>query len=268
MVNVLHRNLTGADAVHPAAFVQSSDPGAVGANLIWIDTTTGPPYTLKLRNSSNTAWLLFAAGAVGATGPTGPQGPQGQGGVSLLSTVVTGGQPYICFKDQKAQNTAGGTFTSGAQRTRTLNTIVANDMSLATLLSNQITLPAGTYRCAITCPAFAVGNHQARLQNISTSSTAIAGTSEFNNTTGNAQNRSLIFGVLGLTSATIFEIQHICQTTQATQGFGTAANFGTEVYTIAEFWLVGGPPPFFGSTGPTELPSFEKIRRQSRAAMY
>ncbi len=63
---MLHKNITGADAVHPACYKQSSDPGAVGAQKFWLDTTIGPPYTLKIRNAANSGWELV--GTLGADG--------------------------------------------------------------------------------------------------------------------------------------------------------------------------------------------------------
>lgn len=52
----IHKNLTGDEAIHQAAYIQSSDPGAVGADKLWIDTTTDPPQ-LKRRNSSDDGWV-------------------------------------------------------------------------------------------------------------------------------------------------------------------------------------------------------------------
>jgi hypothetical protein len=42
--------------------------------------------------------------------------------------------------DSKAQNTAGGTFTSGADRTRDLNLIEHDDSHITSISSNQFTL--------------------------------------------------------------------------------------------------------------------------------
>lgn len=61
MANIIHKNFSGAEAVHPAAYVQSTDPGAVGAAKFWVDTSIGSgtvdaPYALKKRNTANTAW--------------------------------------------------------------------------------------------------------------------------------------------------------------------------------------------------------------------
>lgn len=60
----IHKDLTGADAIHEIMYVQSSDPGAVGANKFWIDTTAGATFEagaiLKQRNGADSAWTTRA----------------------------------------------------------------------------------------------------------------------------------------------------------------------------------------------------------------
>ena len=63
----IHKNLTGETATHPFAYKQSADPGAVGAGKGWIDTTSGPPYQLKVRNSGDTAWETVGSVTVAAS---------------------------------------------------------------------------------------------------------------------------------------------------------------------------------------------------------
>lgn len=59
-----HDELVGDDAIHEIMYVQSSDPGAVGAFKFWIDTTGGATLTagaiLKQRDSGNTTWTTRA----------------------------------------------------------------------------------------------------------------------------------------------------------------------------------------------------------------
>jgi hypothetical protein len=62
MAGTPHNNLTGAAAVHPSAYIQSTDPGAVGANKSWYDSATSP-YTHKVRNATNTAWVAVGISA-------------------------------------------------------------------------------------------------------------------------------------------------------------------------------------------------------------
>lgn len=59
MANVIHKDLSGAKAVHQFAYVQATDPGAVGASKAWVDTDTTPP-TLKVRNAANNGWIVVS----------------------------------------------------------------------------------------------------------------------------------------------------------------------------------------------------------------
>jgi len=138
--------------------------------------------------------------------------------------------------DQKAQNTAGGTFTTGADQTRTLNTITADSHGIAFLASNQLWLPAGVYRFSVSAPAYACQRHQAWLYNVTAGAVVERGTSAFSSTSNPDQTLSLISGRVRVLSRTAFEVRHRCSSTSTTQGFGVEANFGVEVYTVAEFW--------------------------------
>lgn len=146
---------------------------------------------------------------------------------------------YIKFSDLKADTVNGGTFTSGAWRTRNINTEDADAGGHASVAANQITLAAGDYVAMISCPAFFIESHQARLQNITDGATILLGTSEANDnaTPAWATTRSFIVGQFALAASKVVEVQHRCQTTRAGDGFGPAGSFGVgEVYTIAEFW--------------------------------
>lgn len=60
---VVHKSLTGDEAIHPSHYYTSSDPGAVGANKDWIDTTSGTSlidgFLWKIRNAGDTAWTTL-----------------------------------------------------------------------------------------------------------------------------------------------------------------------------------------------------------------
>lgn len=47
-----------ATTIHKGAYIQSADPGAVGAKVLWIDTTSG--YVLKKRNDTDDGWDTIA----------------------------------------------------------------------------------------------------------------------------------------------------------------------------------------------------------------
>lgn len=152
---------------------------------------------------------------------------------------LSGIEPYIMVQDQKAQNTSGGTFTSGADQTRDLNTIVTDTHSLATLDSNVLTLPGGVWRCLIMCPATNVDRHQAWLRNDTDGTVLLRGGSSVCGTVATEMTLSVIQGRFLLPSPKGLKVMHRCQTTSATRGFGYEANFGIEIFTTAEFWKVG-----------------------------
>ena len=141
--------------------------------------------------------------------------------------------PVTILKEVQTAGTAGGTFTSGSQQTRTLNTKEEIGGAFVTLSSNQFTLSAGTYELDGSAPALQVDSHQTIIRNITDSTNDIIGTPEEAPSGTAVSNRSKISGFLEITSQKTFELQHICDTTKATNGFGDAANLGnSEVYSI------------------------------------
>ncbi len=171
--------------------------------------------------------------------------PAGTAGL-FLKTQGAGADPVwaspgdlIVLRDDKTQNTGGGTFTSGAWRTRDLNTEAVDVGGHCSLSSNQFTLAAGTYEIWASAPAFNVYRHQTRLQNVTDGATTLLGTSEVAGATDTTATRSLVVGRFTIASAKAFEVQHQCQQTFGTQGFGIEANFTTETYTVVVLRKVG-----------------------------
>lgn len=178
------------------------------------------------------AWERLAAGTSG-------QLLQTKGAGAAPQWVSASTAPNVIVEDQKPQGTSGGTFSSGSDRTRTLNTLVRNAGSLASLSSNRFTLPAGTYYISWSAPAFIVDGHQSLLYNVTDATTVARGTSEFsNNASSIATTRSQGSAVVTIASSKAFEIRHACQVTATSDGFGRAADVGTEIYTTVSIWLV------------------------------
>jgi hypothetical protein len=161
---------------------------------------------------------------------------------SVGTPVVT--KPLFHVQDQKPSGTAGGTSTAGIQ-TRVLNTILVNDIAGASLGSNQIILPAGTYEFDISAPMYGSSYaHKIRLYNVTDSIYLLEGSSEYNyNVT-----RSFIRGVVVLSTSKILRIDHYVVTGTATNGLGYPTSQGIEVYTDCKIYrldankqLVAGP---------------------------
>jgi len=150
-----------------------------------------------------------------------------------LSPVAT---DYISIEDQKAAGTDGGTFTSGAWRTRDLNTEVTDTGNHCTLAANQFTLATGTYRVMASAMAHEVNNHKCRLYNITDAATECVGTSMESGAADDTSNWSHIAGRFTIAAPKVFELQHQCETTKATTGFGEGHDFG-EVEVFAKVQL-------------------------------
>ena len=143
---------------------------------------------------------------------------------------------WIVLEDQKAVNTAGGTFTSGAWRTRDLNTEVSDPNNNCALASNEFTLTAGNYGLLIaSAPAFYVNRHQIRLYRVSPSPDNVAlGSLAYSSSAlvDGIQTRSFIFFVIGtLANDTTFRVEHRCEVTKTGNGLGVVSPWGPAVFT-------------------------------------
>ena len=147
-----------------------------------------------------------------------------------LKWATVGGATYAIFRDEKSAGTSGGTFTSGAWRTRDLNTTQYNGITGASLASNQITLAAGTYLVDGFAQGALVSVHQTRLQNITDSTTTIIGQNAYAENSSNVSNYSRLNGIFTIAAQKTFELQHRSAVTGNVNGFGVAISFGTEVF--------------------------------------
>jgi hypothetical protein len=171
------------------------------------------------------AWQRLALGAASTF--------LGSDGTNPLWSLAS--MQVALLRDEKTQNTDGGTFTSGAWRTRTLNVEKFDVGANVSLASNQMTLSAGTYWVFAVAPVYAVDRHQLRLQNVTDTVTLVIGGCEFATGTAGGGNHAWLFGRFTIAASKALELQHQCQTTSATFGLGPACNFTTEIY--AQVWL-------------------------------
>lgn len=137
--------------------------------------------------------------------------------------------------DQKAEGTAGGTFTAGSWQTHVLNTELVDEIG-STLSSNQFTLPAGTYDVVAHAVAVLVNNHKLRLRNITDGTTAIVGANAYGDSVTAGVTTAHLMGRFTIAGTKTFELQHRAQTTKATDGWGIAA-FYSEVEVYASVFI-------------------------------
>ena len=191
--------------------------------------------TILFDTAGSERFRVGSAGQLGIGGAT--YGTSGQvltsGGASAApSWADAAGISVARITDSKTSGTAGGTFTSGAWRTRDLNTIEDDPDSIVTLSSNQFTLGAGTYLIQWSAPVYRVNSHKTQLYDVTGATDLGKGSSEYSNNGDSVQTISVGSDVVTLTANNTFEIQHQCQTTVSGDGFGVAASFAAEKYTM------------------------------------
>ena len=147
---------------------------------------------------------------------------------------------YSILTDEKTSGTAGGTFTSGAWRTRDLQNEVYDGIGI-TFSTNEFILPAGNYLIQWSAPAYSINLHKSRLYDVTGTAVIEYGSSEMaTSLLGHYADVGMTrsFGSARVTPSGTnnYKIEHHCEDTYATEGFGHAGGFAVEVYTIVEIF--------------------------------
>ena len=155
--------------------------------------------------------------------------------ISALITAGVSAQKIMQVSDQKAANTDGGACSATTNHTRVLNTVDINTIPSASLASNQITLPAGTYDVLARAPCTADQN-RAYLYNVTDSAVALLGGTNNSGTDGadRVTTDSLVVGRITIAGTKVFELRHYTAGAFGI-GFGTAVNdTRVEVYSVVQ----------------------------------
>jgi hypothetical protein len=99
----------------------------------------------------------------------------------------------------------------------------------ASLASNQITLPAGTYRISAAQQLVRSARASTRLYNVTDAAVLSVGLNVFGLSTGSGFLSS-IDCVVTLADVKVLSLQYFVSSATGTFGLGTAASAGTEVY--------------------------------------
>jgi hypothetical protein len=163
--------------------------------------------------------------------------------VSLGGSATVGGGAFeselLHIQDQKSSGTHAGTSSSDTIHTRVLNTVVTNEITGASLSSNQITLPSGTYYINASCPSFVGGKTKVVLYNTTDSSNEVVG---LNGRTDYSEIYNTISARFTISAQKVFEIRHYIGNGRATDGLGNyvgpESGIGPEIYTDVQIWKV------------------------------
>jgi hypothetical protein len=183
---------------------------------------------------------------------TSPMRPTGVNGMIRYNTTSNKFEVYestwqnmlprtLMVSDQKSSGTVGGTCTAGSYATRNLNTISTNTIQGASVASDQITLPAGTYIIRAVSRACLNTNsnrtYKSRFRNVTDSNDVAIGSalSGKGDTSFPSCMDTTILGTFTISSSKTFELQMRCSASIGSNDFGAPASFGdAEVYSQVE----------------------------------
>jgi hypothetical protein len=204
MPTVAHKNLTGSDLHEPKG------AAAATANKVYVSD-----------GAASGSWQKLTASMLTTTGN--PFGAQ-----------------LLHCQQEVAGGVDGGTFTSGDWRKRSIgvSTAITNEITSATLTSNVISLPAGTYHVEASAPAYGVEEHVVRLYNTTDASLIMPGTAENSNSGSPTTTRSSLSGRFVLSGTKNIELQHRCAATKSTTGLGIASSFSASILADIKIWKV------------------------------
>ena len=148
--------------------------------------------------------------------------------------VFTAPAPYIKVSNTQTSGTNGGAASTGSWQTMPLNSKDNDTASIATLSTNQITLPAGTYLVRASSPFVQVGNAQIRLYNQTASAVLVNGQTVFMYTS-NSGNCATLEGQFTLSASSNLVLQYQVGTHVNTADLGEAGGYGPEVYAMVTF---------------------------------
>ena len=143
---------------------------------------------------------------------------------------------YAVICEQQLPGTSGGTFTNGAWQIRTLNNEIYDDIGVS-ITANVFTLPAGTFYIRWLAPANKVNSHITRLYDVTNTATIEYGTVGRDDAGAYASNNTSVgYAKVVIGGATEYRLEHRCETTQATNGFGEYINLtGVDIkYSVVE----------------------------------
>jgi hypothetical protein len=145
---------------------------------------------------------------------------------------------YLLAVDSKSTGTNAGGSTASTWVQRNLNTEVYNDISGASVSSNSISLPAGSYLIRAEAPANEVDRHRIRVYNVT--DTAVVdepGRSAMCGYVFEAtQTTADVIAYLNISSTKTIRIDHWCARTVGSYGLGKAVSDG-DSETYLQVWI-------------------------------
>lgn len=140
------------------------------------------------------------------TVPVGGLGLVQSDGTTITLRLLGSQTRMLHVRDEKTSGTSGGGGATGSDQTRPLNTVVINEITGASLASNQVTVPAGVYEIEGYVPGESVAGFRGLLHNV-TAGTTVQGNNVTANGTYQGWGMSMVRAKVTLAAPTVFELR-------------------------------------------------------------
>lgn len=144
--------------------------------------------------------------------------------------------PHVHVRDEKASGVSGGAAGAVTWNTRTLNTTLRNTIG-ASLATNQITLPPGSYHIEARAPGFACGAHRLRLWNVTDAVMIGIADVAYADPTYAAETHAFLSLDFTLTASKALRLDHYTLTATGGSGLGqSGGSSGIDIYADVQIW--------------------------------
>ena len=200
--------------------------------------------TLRGSDAFDTAQASQAEMELGTETASRAMSPEGVAqAVAALETPTAAGlltlDNMMQVQDVQATGVAAGTNLVTNDAIRVLNTVVHNTITGASLASNLVTLPAGTYWVEGLSLAFRTGSYQTFVINNGNSAVLIEGYSQYVDSAVGGGITSTCSGRFVLAAETVISLRYAAANAKATNGLGVKSENGrNSIFAEMKIWKV------------------------------
>lgn len=195
-----------------AFFIQTTEKGTGNNKVPTVNDASG----------LTSGEVLFAT----ASGIESKDVPSALTALDLSDSISGTGQ----WEEVANNNTSPGSFTSGSWVTRNITNQGYNNISGASIAANKVTLPAGTYRIRAVATGYKIDRHCIRIWDV-TNGTQLGsiGIPAHAPAASDVETTAQCYVYVTFAAPTEIRLEHICETTNGTDGLGKAQNWGITV---------------------------------------
>lgn len=221
---------SAATGVHGLSGTANEVVGAAATQTLLNKTLTSPVVNTGVSGSALETDLSVTA----ATSKV----PTAAAAKAYADSVAGGGfyDAYVMASETQTSGSGPGASPAAGWNVRVLNTEDTDTASIATLASNRVTVPAGTYYVRGSAPGYRTALGKVAIYNVTATAYVLVGHAQYSDTTNLVENLFQVEGQIALSAtANALELRHY--SSSGAGNFGNQSSSGQiERYAVLELW--------------------------------